>query len=224
MPPLPEALTDNTPTVKFSSLADAVFEQTTVPTLNKELKTKTRIGISDQDWHPRPGLASPTRIPPLCLCELVPPTPSVPGIVRLFLQFDKTAKAVDLFVDDWLSAKENSYIQNVSSSTLVDVSLCSSTPDPYWNELFEWLSPDRGAPLIESLNKQHVLNSSGNFPNPFRLSSFNYAMREANPIENVQWFIDYRDEIDWEHEGYAEQEIEKYVEDLMSKENLALQE
>ena len=64
MPSLPEALTDNAPTVKFSSLADAVFEQTTVPTLNKELKTKTRIGIPDQDWHPRPGLASPTRIPP----------------------------------------------------------------------------------------------------------------------------------------------------------------
>ena len=61
MPPLPEVLTDNTPSV---SLADAVFGQTTVPTWNKELKTKTRIGIPDQDWHARPGLASPTRIPP----------------------------------------------------------------------------------------------------------------------------------------------------------------
>ena len=44
------------------------------------------------------------------------------------------------------------------------------------------------------------------------------------PLENVQWFIDYRDEIDWEQEGFAELEIEKYVEDLMTKENLVLHE
>jgi len=49
-------------------------------------------------------------------------------------------------------------------------------------------------------------------------------MRESNPIEQVRWLSDIREALAWEEEGYAERQIEKFVESIMTRENEILHE